>query len=79
MQFQADVIQASVQRPVCIETTALGAACLAGLAVGYWSEKNEIISNCEISKIFEPQINISRRDDLISKWHKAVDRSLKWI
>ena len=79
MQFQADIIQASVQRPVCIETTALGAAYLAGLAVSYWVEKNEIISNCAVSKIFQPQIDVSYRDDLINKWHRAVERSLKWI
>ena len=79
MQFQSDIIQASVQRPVCIETTSLGAAYLAGLAVKYWSEKNEIVSNCAISKIFTPQIDISYRDELMNGWHKAVKRSLQWM
>ena len=77
MQFQADMIQASVERPACIETTALGAAYLAGLAVGYWANKSEIISSYKISKIFKPQIEISRRGELIDGWHKAVERSLK--
>ena len=79
MQFQADVIQVPAQRPVCIETTALGAAYLAGLAVNYWAEKDDIISDYAVSKIFQPQINISYRDELIKKWHRAVERSLKWI
>ncbi|MCL1859308.1 MAG: glycerol kinase GlpK [Oscillospiraceae bacterium] len=78
MQFQADIINTSVQRPLCIETTALGAAYLAGLAVNYWSGKNEIISKYMISRIFNPQINISRRGELINGWHKAVEHSLKW-
>ena len=78
MQFQSDIIQAAVHRPECIETTALGAAYLAGLAVGYWTEKAEIAANCGISKIFKPQIDISSRDKLINGWHKAVKRSLKW-
>ena len=79
MQFQSDIIQKTVQRPKCIETTALGAAYLAGLAIGYWSGKNEIIANCEISEIFTPKIAILRRDELINGWHKAIERSLKWI
>jgi len=79
MQFQADVNQVPVQRPVCIETTALGAAYLAGLAVGYWSDKNEVISNWAISKTFEPTITAGRRDELLAGWRKAVGRSLKWI
>jgi len=79
MQFQADVTQVPVQRPVCIETTALGAAYLAGLAVGYWADKKEIISNWAISKVFEPTITVECRDKLIAGWRKAVGRSLKWI
>jgi glycerol kinase len=79
MQFQADVIQAPVERPVCIETTALGAAYLAGLAVGYWSDKLEIVSNWAVSKKFEPAIPAEKRDELVKGWNKAVERSLKWI
>ena len=76
MQFQADIIQAPVLRPACIETTALGAACLAGLASGYWAEKSEIADTCEISRVFEPQLDTSSRDRLLEGWHKAVERSL---
>jgi glycerol kinase len=79
MQFQADIIQTPVERPVCAETTALGAACLAGLAIGYWDSKAEIISNRTVSKIFYPQIDVSYRDELLNGWHKAVERSFKWI
>jgi glycerol kinase len=76
MQFQADIIQKPVQRPACIETTALGAAYLAGLAVGYWANKNEIASNYAAAKIFTPEIDISRRDELIGGWKNAVKRTL---
>ena len=79
MQFQADIIQAPVERPVCIETTALGAAYLAGLAVGYWKNKDEVINNWAVSRTFEPQINAEKRDNLVAGWHKAVQRSLKWL
>ncbi|MCL2772242.1 MAG: glycerol kinase GlpK [Oscillospiraceae bacterium] len=79
MQFQSDIIQAIVERPACVETTALGAAYLAGLAVGFWADRNEIASNRAVSKIFKPQIDVSRRDGLLNGWHKAVERSLKWI
>jgi glycerol kinase len=76
MQFQADIIQAQVQRPSCIETTALGAAYLAGLAVNYWADKNEITNNYAISQTFTPEIELTRRDNLINGWHNAVKRAL---
>ena len=79
MQFQSDIIGAPVQRPVCIETTALGAAYLAGLAVGYWKDKNEVIQNWAISRTFEPAIEKERSDELVSGWRKAVERTFKWI
>jgi glycerol kinase len=74
MQFQADIIQAAVHRPACIETTALGAACLAGLAAGFWSGRSEI-SRAD-AMIFEPQIDSAIRDKLLDGWHKAVKRSI---
>jgi len=77
MQFQADIIQTPVQRPECIETTALGAAYLAGLAVGYWTDKNEITANYALEKTFTPRIDISRRDELLNGWHNAVKQTLK--
>ena len=79
MQFQADIINAPVQRPVCIETTALGAAYLAGLAVGYWANKEEVVANWAISQTFEPTFDAAKRDELTKGWDKAVSRALKWI
>ncbi len=79
MQFQADIINAPVQRPVCIETTALGAAYLAGLAVGYWANKEEVLANWAISQTFEPTFDQAKRDELGKGWKKAVGRALKWI
>jgi glycerol kinase len=78
MQFQADIIGAPVQRPVCIETTALGAAYLAGLAVGYWANKEEVIANWAISRTFEATYDQAKRDKLVKGWKKAVERALKW-
>ncbi len=72
------MIQAKVDRPKTIETTALGAAYLAGIAVGYWKDKNEIQSNREIDRIFTPQISIEERNKLYSGWKRAVERSLAW-
>lgn len=78
MQFQADIIGVSVERPVCIETTALGAAYLAGLAVGYWADQAEVVSNWEVSRTFTPQIGQERREALLQGWKKAVSRSMGW-
>ncbi len=72
MQFQADLIQSLVQRPVTIETTALGAAFLAGLAVGYWKSIDELNSIWKSEKVFEPQMDIKKVDKLYSGWLKAV-------
>ena len=78
MQFQADIIGVPVERPVCIETTALGAAYLAGLAVGYWADQAEVVSNWEVSRTFAPQIGQERRETLLQGWKKAVNRSMGW-
>jgi glycerol kinase len=78
LQIQANMIQAKVDRPKTIETTALGAAYLAGIAVGYWKDKAEIQSNREIDRIFTPQISIEERNKLYSGWKRAVERSLAW-
>ncbi|MVB12807.1 Glycerol kinase [Caprobacter fermentans] len=78
MQFQSDMIGAPVRRPVCVETTAMGASYLAGLAVKYWSGKEEVIQNWRISKVFEPAMEDSERDELVKGWHKAVKCSLGW-
>jgi len=78
MQFQADVIQTEVKRPVCIETTALGAAYLAGLAVGYWTGLDDIKSNWQISGSFYPQITMHHSQELLEGWHRAVKSSMGW-
>ena len=78
MQFQADVIRTPVQRPACIETTALGAAYLAGLAVGFWVDQEEIVANGTTFTKFEPQMEESTRQERLRGWSKAVGRSLKW-
>ena len=78
IQFQSNILNAAVYRPKCIETTALGAAYLAGLAVGYWKDLNDVKANWAIDKVFEPRMPQSARDDLINGWHKAVDTALYW-
>jgi len=78
MQFQSDILGVQVDRPEVIETTALGAAYLAGLAVGYWKDKNEISKNWAISRSFNPNIDIDKKNELLKGWHEAVNRSLGW-
>lgn len=78
MQFQADVMKCQVIRPKCIETTALGAAYLAGLAVGYWRDSQEIRENWALDKRFEPQMEEERRERLIKGWKRAVRCSFGW-
>lgn len=78
MQFQADIIHAPVLRPRCIETTALGAAYLAGLAVGYWASQEDVMANWAVSRTFEPAMEEADRARLIHGWDKAVGRSLRW-
>ena len=78
MQFQSDIINAPVLRPECVETTAMGAAYLAGLAVGYWNTKEEVVDNWKISKVFEPKMNEEVRDQKVKGWNKAVKCSFGW-
>lgn len=72
MQFQADILNTSVVRPYCIETTAMGAAYLTGLAVGYWRSKEEILANHVIAAEFKPQMGQAKRESLLQGWHNAV-------
>ncbi len=74
MQVQADIANAPVKRPACIETTAMGAAYLAGLAVGYWKDKEDVISNWKIDSTFTPKITDSDRKERIKGWKSAVAR-----
>ena len=78
MQTQADIIGAPVNRPDCVETTAMGAAYLAGLAVGYWANKEEVIRNWTIERTFEPIIEEEKRDIMIKGWNKAVKYAYGW-
>lgn len=78
MQTQADIINAPVKRPRCIETTAMGAAYLAGLAVGYWKNKEEVLDNWAIDEIFDPQIREDERRKRIKGWKKAVKYAYGW-
>ena len=78
MQFQADILNCDVIRPQCIETTALGAAYLAGLAVGYWKDKKEIKENWALGKEFKPQMSGDVRLKLVKGWKKAVKCALMW-
>lgn len=78
MQFQADLLQIPVVRPTILETTALGAAYLAGLAVGYWASDAEVAGNWQIDRIFEPQMAGDQVDAYRARWAEAVDRSRDW-
>jgi glycerol kinase len=78
MNFQADVLNVPVFRPQVIETTALGASYLAGLAVKYWNSKDDILNNWALDRKFEPNMDECTRANLINGWHKAVKRALDW-
>ncbi len=78
MQEQADISNAPVNRPVCVETTAMGAAYLAGLAVGYWASKEDVIKNWAIDRSFEPEISEEKRASMIKGWNKAVKCAYGW-
>lgn len=78
MQFQSDIIGVPVQRPRCIETTALGAAYLAGLAVGFWQSREDILQNGQVERTFLPQMDEEQRKIRIAGWNKAVKRAFDW-
>lgn len=78
MQTQADIIDAPVQRPQCVETTAMGAAYLAGLAVGYWKSKEDVLKNWAIDRTFNPEIAKEEREKKIKGWNKAVKYAYGW-
>ena len=78
MQTQADMIQAQVNRPSCVETTAMGAAYLAGMAVGYWKDQEEVKANWSIDRTFEPEISVEEQEKRMKGWKKAVRYSFDW-
>ena len=78
MQFQADILAVPVQRPAVSETTALGAAYLAGLATGFWTSQDEIAGQWQVERTFEPKMSANEREALYGGWHKAVARARNW-
>lgn len=78
MQFQSYILNTKVRRPRCVETTAMGAAYLVGLAVGYWKDKEDVIKNWNVDREFEPAIEEAERNDKIAGWKKAVKCSFGW-
>ncbi len=79
LQLQADICDVPVERPVVAETTALGAAYLAGLAIGYWDGLDDIQSNWALDRRFEPSMAADRRRSMLRSWHRAVERSRGWV
>ena len=78
MQFQSDLLGVTVQRPVVQETTALGAAYLAGLAVGFWTDRQDISRNWALDREFAPSMRPEDRERLYGRWKRAVARALDW-
>ena len=78
LQFQADILQIPVLRSKTSETTALGAAYLAGLAVGFWNDRTELASHRQVDRLFEPLMPVTKANELTGEWHEAVKRSLRW-
>ncbi|WP_461255126.1 glycerol kinase GlpK [Treponema sp. R80B11-R83G3] len=78
MQFQSDMCRAAIVRPVIRETTALGAACLAGITVGFWRNLAEVKNRWRQETVFTPKIDMEKREKLVTLWHKAVERSRGW-
>lgn len=78
MQFQADMLGVTVEKPVVTEMAALGAAYLAGLGVGFWKSMNEIEKHWKVDRVYEPIMNEDRKETLYNGWKKAVERSLSW-
>ena len=78
MQFQADILGVPVVRPTVAETTALGAAYLAGLAVGYWRDARDVVANWQVERRFEPSMSRDRAASLMAGWNKAIERAKRW-
>ena len=78
MQFQSDIMGIPVERPEIIETTAMGAAYLAGLAVGFWKDQSMITERRKVNRRFLPQMDDAKKEKLYAKWKKAVSRSMHW-
>ncbi len=79
MQFQADILGVPVERPTITETTALGAACFAGLAMEFWKDKSDMTARWKLDRCFEPRLSEDERQVLRHNWHKAIERSKNWL
>lgn len=79
MQFQADILGCEVERPVHQETTALGAAALAGIAVGFWKNQKDFLSHTRVDRVFKPKMKKIVRERFLQSWRKALERSLNWL
>ena len=78
MQFQSDLLNTKVIRPTVVETTALGAAYLAGLAVGYWSSTDEIQQQWQMERVFSPAMDEAKRKELSGGWKRAINTTVSW-
>jgi glycerol kinase len=78
LQFQADILGVTVTRPNVVETTALGAAFLAGLAVGFWEDQSVLVLDDNIDRVYEPNMSKQEREEKYRGWKKAVTRALDW-
>ena len=78
LQFQADILDVPVERPRVTETTALGAAFLAGLACGIWSSLEEVAATWQLERRFEPRMGPAERDRLLARWRRGVERARGW-
>ena len=74
LQFQSDISMTTVERPEILESTALGVAYFAGLAIGFWNSCDELVSQYSVDKIFTPSMPENRVEDLIENWHKAIEK-----
>ena len=79
MQFQSDILGVPVVRPTVAETTALGAAYAAGLAVGFWKNTDELRENWGVDKTWDPAMDVGKREELHTGWLKAVERTFDWV
>ena len=79
MQFQSDILGVPVMRPTVAETTALGAAYAAGLAVGFWNNTDDLVKNWGVDRTWKPKMDAKTRQKLHSGWLKAVERSFDWV
>jgi glycerol kinase len=78
MQFQSDISDVKIERPKCVETTALGAAYLAGLAVGYWKDLDDVRTNWQMEREFTPSVSPEKRAKLLKGWRRAVKCAIYW-